>query len=112
MKINTIRVLNFKSNAWKIWALLVFFIFNNLSAQSQDTITVANHLIDTQVKNQIFKYPIVFTNQNIKDFTFTQVSYEYQKNEFARTQIANEINTYQFLAQGYYTGKRFRLGAF
>lgn len=105
MKINTIRVLNFKSNAWKIWALLVFFIFNNLSAQSQDTITVANHLIDTQVKNQIFKYPIVFTNQNIKDFTFTQVSYEYQKNEFARTQIANEINTYQFLAQGYYTTK-------
>lgn len=105
MKINTIRVLNLKSNAWKFWALLIFFSFNNLSAQSHDTIIIANHLIDTQIKDQIFKYPIVFTNQNIKDFTFTEVLYEYQKNEFARTQIANEINTYQFLAQGYYTTK-------
>lgn len=105
MKINTISVLSFKSNAWKFRALLIFFIFKTISAQSQDTITVANHLIDTPVKNQIFKYPITFTNQNIKDFTFTEVKYEYQKNQFARTQIANEINTYQFLAQGYYTTK-------
>lgn len=73
--------------------------------QAQDSIIVTNHIIDSQVKNQIFKYPINYTKQYIKDFTFTEVSYEYQKNEFARTQIANEINNYQFLAQGYYTTK-------
>jgi hypothetical protein len=105
MKINIIKTLNLDSDAWRLWALLLFSILFNPSVKAQDTITVVNHLIDTQIKNQIFKYPITFTNQNIKDFTFTEVSYEHQQNEFARKQIANEINSYQFLAQGYYTTK-------
>ncbi|MBB4801079.1 hypothetical protein HNP37_001118 [Flavobacterium nitrogenifigens] len=105
MKINKIKINDMKSNAWKNWALLLLlfsFVFN---VNAQDTIKVQNHIIDNQIKNQIFKYPIVYTNPNIKDFTFTEVSYEHQQNEFARKQVANEINTYQFSAQGYFTTK-------
>ena len=103
MKIENIKIYNTISNARKYWALLLFSIFPISSLQAQDSIIVTNHIIDSQIKNQIFKYPVNYTKQYIKDFTFTEVSYEYQKNEFARKQIANEINTYQFLAQGYYT---------
>lgn len=105
MKINTIKINNIKSNAWKNWALLLVSFFFVFTMNAQDTIKVQNHIIDNQIKNQIFKYPIVYTNPNIKDFTFTEVSYEHQQNEFARKQVANEINTYQFLAQGYFTTK-------
>ncbi len=103
MKINNINII--LSDAQKYWALLVFFIFPILSLHAQDSIAVTNHIIDSQVKNEIFKFPVSYTNQYIKDFTFTEISYQYQKNEFARTQVANEINTYKFLAQGYYTTK-------
>lgn len=105
MKIDHYKDFNTNSSALKYWALLVFFIAFTFSSQAQDSIIVTNHIIDSQVKNQIFKYPIAYTNQKIKDFTFTEVSYEYQQNEFARTQIANEVNTYQFLAQGHFTTK-------
>ncbi|QDW19267.1 DUF6850 family outer membrane beta-barrel protein [Flavobacterium sp. KBS0721] len=105
MKITTVTLNNTKSNALKYWALLLLFIFSNFSVQAQDTIIVTNHVIDAQLKNQIFKYPVNYTKKHIKDFTFTELSYEYQKNQFARKQIANEINSYQFLAQGYYTTK-------
>ncbi|MFC0778337.1 DUF6850 family outer membrane beta-barrel protein [Flavobacterium sp. HJSW_4] len=105
MKIYKNTLLHTKSNAWYFQALLFLFIFFSFSAKAQDSIMISNHIIDSQVKNQVFKYPINYTNRYIKDFTFTEVSYEFQKNEFARKQIANEINTYQFLAQGYYTSK-------
>lgn len=105
MKINKIKIQNIKSNAWKSWALLLLLFSFVFTVNAQDTIKVQNHLIDNQIKNQIFKYPVAYTNSNIKDFTFTEVSYEHQQNEFARKQIANEINTYQFLAQGYFTTK-------
>ncbi|MBZ4037416.1 hypothetical protein K6T82_21830 [Flavobacterium sp. 17A] len=105
MKINKIKINHIKSNAWKFWALLLLLFSFVLNANAQDTIRVQNHLIDNQVKNQIFKYPIAYTNANIKDFTFSEVSYEHQQNEFARKQIANEVNTYQFSAQGYFTTK-------
>jgi len=103
MKINKIKINNIKSNAWKNWALLLLLFSFVFTVNAQDTIKVQNHIVDDQIKNQIFKYPIVYTNSNIKDFTFTEVSYEHQQNEFARKQIANEINTYQFLAQGHFT---------
>ncbi len=105
MKINKIKTNNIKSNAWKYWALLLLlfsFVFN---VKAQDTIKVQNHIIDNQIKNQVFKYPIIYTTPSIKDFTFTEVSYEHQQNEFARKQIANEVNTYQFSGQGYFTTK-------
>ncbi|MBW1658297.1 DUF6850 family outer membrane beta-barrel protein [Flavobacterium quisquiliarum] len=105
MKINKIKIYYNKSNAWKSWALLLLLFSFVFTVNAQDTIKVQNHIIDNQIKNQIFKYPIAFTNPDIKDFTFTEVSYEHQQNEFARKQIANEINTYQFLAQGYFTTK-------
>ncbi|HEY1196875.1 DUF6850 family outer membrane beta-barrel protein, partial [Flavobacterium sp.] len=105
MKINKIKIQNIKSNAWNFWALLLLLFSFVFTVHAQDTIKVQNHLIDNQIKNQIFKYPVAYTNSNIKDFTFTEVSYEHQQNEFARKQIANEINTYQFLAQGYFTTK-------
>ncbi|MBE8727402.1 DUF6850 family outer membrane beta-barrel protein [Flavobacterium hungaricum] len=105
MKINKIKIQNIKSNAWKSWALLLLLFPLVFTAHAQDTIKVQNHLIDNQIKNQIFKYPIVYTTPTIKDFTFTEVSYEHQQNEFARKQIANEINTYRFAAQGYFTTK-------
>jgi len=105
MKINKIKIQNIKSNVWKFWALLLLLFSFVFTVKAQDTIKVQNHLIDNQIKNQIFKYPIAYTNSNIKDFTFTEVSYEHQQNEFARKQIANEINTYQFLAQGHFTTK-------
>lgn len=101
MKIWTFKIFITRSNAQNFWVLLFFFIF--LYANAQDSIAVRNHFIDSQVKNQVLKYPVNFTNQNIKDFTFTQVSFEKQNNEFARTQVAEEINTYEFSAQGYYT---------
>lgn len=100
-----IYIFKTKSNAWEYWALFLFFIFFTSVTQAQDSIVVTNNSIDSQVKNQIFQYPIAYTNKYIKDFTFTEISYEYQKNEFARTQIASKINSYQFLAQGYYTTK-------
>lgn len=103
MKINSFIFFKSKGNAWYFQALLLWFILLSFSAKAQDSIYVSNHLNDLQIKNQIFKYPINYTNRYIKDFTFTEISYEYQKNEFARTQIANEINTYKFLAQGHYT---------
>lgn len=103
MKINIIKTFQIRSNAGFFQALLLMFIFLTTSAQAQDSLIVSNHLTDSQIRNQIFKYPIAYTNQYIKDFTFSQISYEHQKNEFARKQIANEINTYQFLAQGYFT---------
>jgi len=105
MKIYNCKDFNTNSTVQKIWAVLLLFITFTFSVQAQDSIVVMNHIIDNQVKNQIFKYPIAYTNQNIKDFTFTEVSYEHQQNEFARKQIANEINTYQFLAQGHFTTK-------
>lgn len=105
MKIYTNIIFNTKSNAWKFWALLLTFILIPYFSRAQDSIIITNHLIDLQVKNQIFKYPVNYTNQYIKDFTFSELSYEYQKNEFARKQVAHEINTYQFKAQGYYTTK-------
>lgn len=105
MKINKITINNIKSNVWKYWALLILLFSFVFTVNAQDTIKVQNHITDNQIKNQIFKYPIAYTNSNIKDFTFTEVSYEHQQNEFARKQIANEINTYQFLAQGYFTTK-------
>ncbi|KUJ61204.1 hypothetical protein AR687_13505 [Flavobacteriaceae bacterium CRH] len=103
MKINSIKTFLLRSNVGYFRALLLLSIFFTTFVQAQDSLVVSNHVIDYQVRNQIFKYPIGYTNQYIKDFTFTEVSYEHQKNEFARTQIANEINTYQFLAQGYFT---------
>lgn len=103
MKIVIIKTFGLRGNAGFFRALLLISVFFTISVHSQDSLSVSNHLSDLLVKNQIFKYPIVYTNQYIKDFTFTEVSYEHQKNEFARTQIANEINTYQFLAQGYFT---------
>ncbi|MEN2401355.1 DUF6850 family outer membrane beta-barrel protein [Flavobacterium sp. MC2016-06] len=103
MKINTIQTNNIKSNVQKYWTLLLLLLFFVSQTNAQDTIKVQNHIVDNQIKNQIFKYPIYYTNSNIKDFTFTEVSYENKQNEFARKQIANEINTYQFLAQGHFT---------
>ncbi|MFD1601390.1 DUF6850 family outer membrane beta-barrel protein [Flavobacterium artemisiae] len=105
MKINKIKINNTKSNAWKYWALLLLLFSFVFKVNAQDTIKVQNHIVDDQIKNQIFKYPIIYTTPAIKDFTFTEVSYEHQQNEFARQQVANEINTYQFLAQGYFTTK-------
>lgn len=105
MKINLFKILNTGSNARKNRALLLIFFFSAITAQAQDSIFVSSHLTDLQVKNQIFAYPIVYTNSYIKDFTFTELSYEHRQNEFARTQTANEINTFQFLAQGYFTTK-------
>ena len=105
MKIYNFKDFKIKSNALKYWALLLFFISNIYLIQAQDSIVITNQIFDNQIKNQIFKYPIAYTNQNIKDFTFTEVSYEHQQNEFARKQIANEVNTYQFLAQGHFTTK-------
>lgn len=105
MKINKIIINNIKSNVWKNQALLLLLFSFAFSVNAQDTIKVQNHLIDNQIKNQIFNYPIAYTSPNIKDFTFTEVSYENQQNKFARKQIAEEINTYQFLAQGYFTTK-------
>lgn len=105
MKINIFKDFNIKSNAQENWALLLLFFFFSPFLQAQDSIVISNHLTDLQTKNQLYSYPIVFTNKYIKDFTFSEVSYKYQKNEFARTQVANEINTYQFLAQGHYTTK-------
>lgn len=105
MKINKIKINNSKSNAWRSWALLLLLFSFVFTVRAQDTIKVQNHIIDNQIKNQIFKYPIAYTTPNIKDFTFSEVSYEHQQNEFARKQVANEINTYQFLAQGYFTTK-------
>lgn len=105
MKIYIFKILNTRSNARKNWALLLIFFFSVITAHAQDTITVSNHLTNLQVKNQIFNYPIVYTNSYIKDFTFTELSYEYRHNEFARTQTADEINTFQFLAQGHFTTK-------
>ncbi|KFF04746.1 DUF6850 family outer membrane beta-barrel protein [Flavobacterium reichenbachii] len=105
MKIKMPALFKTKSNIRKYWILLVLFIFNLFSARAQDSIIITNHSIDAQLKNQIFKYPVNYTKQHIKDFTFTEIIYEYQKNEFARKQIANEINSYQFSAQGYYTTK-------
>lgn len=94
-----------RSNAWENWVLLLMLSFFANTAQAQDSLIISNHLIDLQVKNQIFNYPVVYTNSYIKDFTFTELSYEHTQNEFARTQTANEINTFQFLAKGYYTTK-------
>jgi len=105
MKIYKIKINNIKSNALKYWALLLLLFSFVFTVNAQDTIKVQNHIIDNQIKNQIFRYPIAYTTPNIKDFTFTEVSYEHQQNEFARKQVANEINTYQFLAQGYFTTK-------
>lgn len=105
MKIYKITINNIKSNVWKYWTLLNLLFSFVSTVNAQDTIKVQNHIIDNQIKNQIFKYPIAYTSSNIKDFTFTEVSYEHQQNEFARKQIANEINAYQFLAQGYFTTK-------
>jgi len=105
MKINKLKTNNIKSNAWKYWALLLLLFSFVFTVNAQDTIKVQNHIVDDQIKNQIFKYPIVYTTPSIKDFTFTEVSYEHQQNEFARKQVANEINTYQFLAQGHFTTK-------
>jgi hypothetical protein len=105
MKINKIKIHNIKSSTWKYWVLLLLLFSFVFSVNAQDTIKVQNHIIDDQIKDQIFRYPIIYTTPNIKDFTFTEVSYEHQQNEFARKQIANEINTYQFSAQGYFTTK-------
>lgn len=110
MKINSIKIFQIRSNACFFQALLLIFILFNTTVKAQDSLVVSNHLTDSQVRNQIFSYPITFTHQYIKDFAFTEVSYEHQKNEFARTQIANEINTFQFLAKGHFTtSKKWKL---
>lgn len=103
MKISFSKHLQIRSNACIFQVLLLVFIFFNTKVKAQDSLIVSNHLTDSQVRNQIFSYPIVFTHQYIKDFAFTEVSYEHQKNEFSRRQIANEITTFQFLAKGHFT---------
>ena len=54
MKINKIKTNNTKSNAWKYWALLLLLFSFVFTVNAQDTIKVQNHLIDNQIKNQIY----------------------------------------------------------
>ncbi len=84
--------------------LLIITSFASIGyAQTNDTIKITTNQLYEKDINTIFNLPVSYANQDIKDFTHTEVYYNFKKNQFARKQTANEVSRYGFNAKGLYT---------
>ncbi|MBS7332783.1 MAG: hypothetical protein KIG88_04220 [Weeksellaceae bacterium] len=71
-------------------------------AQNNDTIKIDSNPLHQQDIDQLNLLPITYANQNVKDFTHTEVYFKFKKNEFARKQTAAETTRYGFKTHGLY----------
>ena len=94
-----------RKSAHKIFLLMLGSIGGLSFAQNQDTIKIDTNPVYEQEINQLQLLPITFANQNVKDFTHTEVYFQFKKNEFARKQTASETVRYGFKSQGLFNVK-------
>ena len=89
----------------KVFFLMAASLGGVLFAQKEDTVKINTNPIYEQEIKDIHQLPITFANRNVKDFTHTEVYYQYKKNEFARRQTASETSRYGFRSEGLFNVK-------
>lgn len=89
--------MNFKN---KILFLLMLSVCCVLNAQQTDTISITQNTFYNSYKHQIWTNPLFYTQQSIKNYTFTQVNFEQRNLEVKRVQTAEKINSYNFATEG------------
>lgn len=89
-----------RKSANKALILMVTSLGGIVLAQNNDTIKVDSNPLFQQEVDQLNLLPITYANQNVNDFTHTEVYFKFKKNEFARKQTASETTRYGFKTQG------------
>jgi hypothetical protein len=87
-----------------LFFILFFVVFVKISAQ--DSLIISEHPSNNDIKNQLWKLPVVTPEWNIKNFTHTQVYFKYNANEFARKQTASKTETYGFSTEGLFSFRK------
>lgn len=89
----------------KVFFLLATSLGGIVFAQTEDTIKVDTNPLYQNDISELNHLPVTFANREIKDFTHTEVYYQFKKNEFARRQTAAETSRYGFRSQGLFNIK-------
>ncbi|AWM12430.1 hypothetical protein DI487_00080 [Flavobacterium sediminis] len=84
--------------------LLVVFLFVGCAVQAQltDTIAVKQNTFYNYFKTGLWETPLFYTQQNIKNYTITQVEYSQQNLNLKRVQTAEKTARYTFSTEGIY----------
>ncbi|RLZ09093.1 DUF6850 family outer membrane beta-barrel protein [Faecalibacter macacae] len=94
-----------RKNANKVFVLMATTLGGFAIAQDKDTIKIDSNPLYEQELAQLKQLPVTFANQNIQNFTQTEVYFNFKKNEFARKQTASETMRYGFRSQGLFNVK-------
>ena len=94
-----------RKSANKVLILIATTLAANGYAQVNDTIKVDSNPLYQQDVERLHLLPVTFANQNVSDYTQTEVYVNHKKNNFARKQTSRETNRYGFSSQGLFTTK-------
>jgi hypothetical protein len=86
----------------KITAIFMSLSFGWAFAQLNDSIFIPNNQFYQHQLDQLWENPLLYSNQNLKDFTQVELSYLQKQLNLKRVQTAREINQYNFKTEGIY----------
>lgn len=79
---------------------LMVFVSCALQAQLSDTIAIKQNIFFNSFQTQLWKNPLFYTEQQFKDYTFTQINFSQNNSNLKRVQSAEKTNRYAFTTEG------------
>lgn len=83
-------------------SVLLFGTFATLQAQTADSIALRSNGYYAIIEEQLYDSPLLFTGQNLGNFTQTQLDFQHEDLRFKRVQTAEKLNHYHFRTSGIY----------
>lgn len=87
---------------------LLFFLLavsSAVNAQLTDSLSLKENAFYSSLQNQVWESPLLYSNSQLKEYTFTQVDFSQKKLGLKRVQTAEKITDYNFSAEGIFNVK-------